>query len=488
MPYFHGVYNSEQDTSLNTPVRSSAGLQVVFGTAPIHLSDNPAKAANAPMVCYSFEDCKRAVGYSDDFKHFTLCQSIDANFRVFNVAPIVLVNVLDPSKEAHTTTNAAADFPVKDGIVLYDKPYVMLDTLEVRNGETALVAGTDYEAEHDDTGAVSLILISDKSKDAETLSISSKSINPDGVTYEDIVGGVDVVTGKETGLEMVRRIYPKLNMVPGILLAPGWSHLPVVAAALQNKTTDINGVFECCAYIDIAADESGAVIYTDVKNAKDTLGVNSTHAAAFWPMCDVEGKHYYLSAMAAALTAYNDAVNGDIPHDGPSNKKLPITATVLADGTEVFLDQQQANDQLNANGIITAVNFEGFRLWGNNTAAYPAVTDPKERWLAVRRFFNWDGNSFIRNYQEKADRPANYRLIQSIVDNQNVIGNGYVAREYCAGYRVEFRTDENPVTDLLDGHLVVRTFLAPYTPAEFIENIREYDMEALQSAFGGNEA
>jgi len=42
------------------------------------------------------------------------------------------------------------------------------------------------------------------------------------------------------------------------------------------------------------------------------------------------------------------------------------------------------------------------------------------------------------------------------------------------------------VTNLLNGHLTVHTFLAPYIPAEFIENIREYDVDALESALGGD--
>jgi len=224
-----------------------------------------------------------------------------------------------------------------------------------------------------------------------------------------------------------------------------------------------------------------------VKAAKEKLGASSARAAALWPMLAVGDKIYHYSALFAALTAYTDASNGDVPYESPSNKDLRITAAVLADGTEVPLDQQQANDMLNANGVITAVNLEGWRSWGNSTAAYPATTDPKDRWLAVRRFFNWDGNNFIRTYFQKVDKPGNTRLIQSIVDSQNVIGNGYVARQYCAGYRTEFRSDENPVTELLNGHLTVHTFLAPYIPAEYIENIREYDVTALEAVLtGGN--
>ena len=119
------------------------------------------------------------------------------------------------------------------------------------------------------------------------------------------------------------------------------------------------------------------------------------------------------------------------------------------------------------------------------TAAYPSTTDPTDRWLAVRRFFDWDGNNFILTYFQKVDKPGNKRLIQSIVDSQNIIGNGYVARDYCAGYRLEFHAEENPITDLLDGKLTTHTYLAPYIPAEKIVNIREYDTAALEAALTG---
>ena len=37
----------------------------------------------------------------------------------------------------------------------------------------------------------------------------------------------------------------------------------------------------------------------------------------------------------------------------------------------------------------------------------------------------------------------------------------------------------------LDGHLTTHTYLAPYIPAEYIENIREYDTKALEAALTG---
>ena len=98
------------------------------------------------------------MGYSDDFKNFTLCQSIDANFRVFNNAPIVLVNVLDPGNSKHTKNNEEESCAVANGQAVYTKPYVLLDTLVVKKDTTPLVAETDYTAAHDDDGNVVITL------------------------------------------------------------------------------------------------------------------------------------------------------------------------------------------------------------------------------------------------------------------------------------------------------------------------------------------
>lgn len=484
MSYSHGVYTSEQATSLTTPIEGSAGLQVIFGTAPIHLADDPYNVTNVPKLCYSYAEAALALGYSDDFDSFTLCQSIDANFRVFNNAPIILVNVLDPKKTAHITTNAAASYDVADDQVAYGETMVLLDTIVVKNGDTTLVAGTDYLATHEDDDTVLITLLSSGAQSASSLTISSTSLNPAGVTTTDVVGGVDSTTGAETGLELIRQIYPTLGLVPGLLLAPGWSHNAVVAAALQAKTENINGVFNCSCLLDLSTESGGATVYTDVLTAKTALGANSTRAIVLWPKVAIDDKAYYYSAMFGALVAYTDANNDDVPYMSPSNKAMSITSTVLEDGTTVVLDQEQGN-LLNGYGVVTAININGFRSWGNNTACYPSNSDVKDRWIPVRRFFDWDKNNFILTYFQKVDDPCNSRLIQSIVDSRNILGNGFVARGYCAGYYIAYLESENTVTELLDGKLSLHVSLAPYVPAQTIDATYEYDVEALTSALGG---
>ena len=46
MAFYHGVKTSEQATSVIAPVQTTAGLPVVFGTAPVHLTEDPSQQAN----------------------------------------------------------------------------------------------------------------------------------------------------------------------------------------------------------------------------------------------------------------------------------------------------------------------------------------------------------------------------------------------------------------------------------------------------------
>ena len=63
----------------------------------------------------------------------------------------------------------------------------------------------------------------------------------------------------------------------------------------------------------------------------------------------------------------------------------------------------------------------------------------------------------------------------------------YVSQGKCAGARIEFSEDENPVTDILNGKIQFHQYLAPYVPAEDILNILEFDPDMLSAALNGGE-
>lgn len=487
MAYQHGVYTREQATSMSAATNSTAGLQVVFGTAPIYqLAD--LTGVTAPRLCSSYAEAAAALGYDTNFEAFTLNQSIKASFELFGVAPIVLVNVLDPNKAQHVTNvSKPTEQTVTGGSFVISAeqepvPYVLRATLTVsaQTSGDPLVAGTDYTVEYDEDGLATVTLTSATAKALAKVYVTYKAIK--------LTAGKTAVTAAEitTAIsDKLREVYPRFGMTPGLLLSPGYSKDPNVAAVMQGACENINGVYSCECILDVDCGTSGAQTYDAVKQVKESKGLTSPHAYAYWPMAQVGNYRLSLSAIMGALTAATDAANGDVPSLSPSNKSLPgVTGLCLEDGTEVILDQAQAN-VVNSAGIGTVLNLNGFKAWGNNTCAYPSTTDPKDRWIAVRRFFTWRSNSLIQTYFERVDSPANYRMIEAIVDAENVNGNAYVAAGACAAYQCEFRSDENPTTQILDGTIKFHLTLAPYNPAECIEFTLEFDPTAIASALTG---
>ena len=477
MAYNHGIRIQENPTSVAAPITNESGVPVVFGTAPVNMAADPKAAVNKPILCNTFAEAQAALGYSDDYASYTLCQAMDAFFKVFGVAPVVFVNVLDPATHK---TEYTEELTVAAGQAKTTKKDVIIDGLTVSDGGTALVSGTDYTTEFEADGTLTITVLKGG---VTALSLSGTQLDPTAVTATDIIGSYDASTGVETGMELVRQVYPSFNLVPNLLLAPGWTSTPEVGISLAAKCQNINGVFSCECVVDL--DTTTTKKYTDVAKAKTDAGYDVfSRMICVWPKVKYAGKIFDYSAFYAAMCLYTDANNESVPNLSPSNKPLGISATVLADGTEVVMDLIQAN-VLNEAGIATAVNVNGFKSWGNNTAAYPAITDPKDRWIGCRRFFSWWGNSFITTYFNKVDDPANYRLIESIVDSENVRGNSLVSQGKCAGIKMVYNEADNPIENVVAGRIVFRQFLAPYTPAEDILNILEFDVTMIQAALGG---
>lgn len=484
MAYNHGVRVLENPTSLTTPRQGTAGLQVIVGVAPVNLAEDPYKATNRPMIAYSFPEASAAVGYCDNFKDYNICESVDASFRVLNIAPIILINVLDP--KTHKKALEEQEVEVIEGQAVVETFGVLADTLKVKSGDREMKADTDYIVTFDDDGMAVITLVDATGINA--LTVSGSVIDPSKITYRDIIGGYNVSTGEEKGLEVIRQIFPLLQLTPGLIVSPGLSKQPNVGAAIAAKCTGINGVFSCEAVVDLdTTEESGARKYTDVLTVKQASGFVSNHLSVEWPCVKIGEKIYHASAIKAALTAYIDAGNDDVPSLSPSNKAVGISGLCLEDGTEVVLDEQQAN-LVNSFGVCTFNNFSGWATWGNNTAIYPTSSDPKDRWFCCRRFFSWWGNSFILTYHERVDDYNNPRLVEAIVDDENVRGNSYAAQGKCAGAYIEWREQENTINDIMGGKMQFLHHLAPWTPAEDILDVLEFDPDLLEAAFTGGES
>lgn len=488
MSYSHGISILENPTAIEQPIVSTSGVQVVIGTAPINLSKDIDRVINEPIIAYSWDDAVQKLGYSDDWEKYTLCQSMDANFKRLKVAPVVFINVLDPKEHKTVVTEKVINIidsvgKIEEEGILIDSSFIVKST----EGSTVYEKDKDYVIAFNKYGHPVISIIEGGSilGNVTELKVEYNKLDVSKVTEIDIIGGYDAVNNKYAGLEAINQVYPKLGVVPGLLLAPGWTHKPDVAAVMDIKSKKINGNFTAMNILDI--DCNDVKNYQDAPEWKNTNDYISEHSIVCYPKIKIGGRVYWYSSIMAALITLVDAENESVPYKSPSNKRLPISATVLADGTEVYLDQLQANF-LNGAGIVTAINMNGWRSWSNNTAAYPIINDPKDRFISIRRIFDWWGNNFILSYFDKIDEPTNFRLIESIVDSENIRGNGFQAKGQIAGAKIEFRQQDNPVENILNGTIQFIQKISAFPPAENIVNVLEFDPTALSNAlFGGGQ-
>ncbi|SFA91568.1 hypothetical protein SAMN05216312_102216 [Cohnella sp. OV330] len=476
----HGIYTSELKTSVLS--NASQTIPVIIGTAPIHLSQLSAAPVNKPIYVESYEDAVRQLGYSDDWASYTLSEYIFAHFKLYKVSKAIFINVLDPT--IHKTTVAPANLAVTSGAVTLSDAGVLKAGVTVKSadGATPYTLGTDYSLGYDSSGKLVITARAGGTipSGVSQLKIGYDKLNPAAVNISDIIGGVDSQTGKQSGLELVNQVFPRFGVVPSLIVAPGYSSNPTVAAVMAAKSGSINGMFKAQAIVDL--DVSNITQYLDAPGWKTSNNYTSEFQAVGYPNLTKDGRTFRFSSHLAPAICRTDTANDGIPYVSVSNQNLDIDGALGKDGAEFFLGRDQAA-YLNSKGIVTAFNFAGWVAWGNRTGAYPANTDPKDAILPIRRMFSWVQNQAIVRYWSRVDGPLTVRLVESITDDINIWLNGLTAGGALVGGRIEFNAAENPAADLLDGKMVFHIFFTPPGPAQEISFKVEYDPSYLSTIY-----
>lgn len=491
MAYKHRVDVTERPTSVLPPVSVSAGIPFIVGTAPVNMAD--AANVNKPVLCYSYAEAVAAFGYVPAKQdgavkkfEYSISEFINSQFALFGCAPVIIVNVLDPATHKTAATTTAVTLNAATGAATIAETGILPDTVELSNAGTPYVKGTDYELSFDADGGLVITSLVDgsgnfKCATGTELKIGAQKVDPSAVDEDDIIGGVDG-NGKASGLELVGECFPRFRLVPGLILAPGYSHNPGVAAVMAAKAANINNLFSAIALVDAPTDT--VTQYSGVPEWKNTNNIADPLQVVCWPKCSLDGVVYHMSTQLAGVICKTDSENDDVPSNSPSNHNYQMTAAVLDDGSEVWLSPDSA-EYLNGQGVVTALNFiGGWKCWGNRTACYPANTDVKDAFIVGRRMFSWVRNSLIQTYWPKLDAPLKLRQVETIVDSANIWMNGLTAKEYILGGRVEFRETENDTASLMDGIAVFSVSFAYASPNRYINFTLEYDASYIATLFG----
>ena len=500
MAFRHGIFTSEDPTPLVPPVSVDSAMPVAFVTAPVHLSRNPYSVTHEPKLCFNIREATSAFGFHQKpeiWNNYTACEVIFSQFSLYAVSPIVIINVLDPHIHNETVLDYQLRLVGKSGIIPVDG--VLIDTITVQDTN-----GTNYESGEHFTLAFNrdgFVVLHAKEDvgigEGETLIISFIKLAPEKVDIWDFIGGYDAQTRRKFGMELVNSIYPLFRRVPGLLLAPGYSGDPTLAAVMETRAANINGHFSCPALVDIPT-----MIESDKPDDKGNLKLEHlpfTNIPAFknknnfvfpgqilcYPKVRLGELIFNYSTQLAGLIGRTDHENSDTPYVSPSNQNLNINGLCYADGEEIVMGNQEAAF-LSGNGIVTALNFsKGWTAWGNRTAAFPGNTDPKDAFIPIRRMFFWVGNTIVLTYWRKVDFPLVPRVIQTVKNSIEEWLDELNARQFILGGTIEMLPDDNSIVSLSDGSVTFRVKISPPPPLEEAEFILQYDPQHLMTLFGG---
>jgi phage tail sheath protein FI len=476
MPYKHGVYGIQTPTTDTLPPAGVSTLPVYFGTAPVQQLANFDGAINKPLLINSFDQAKAAIGYSDDWATFTLCEAVYAHFknRIQPIGPIVLVNVMDPTVHVIEDT---ANVVITGGVGYIDEPAV-LDTIVIADKDQDV----DYKAEYTTDGRVKLTALAGKTLVSPSVATFDK-MDITAVLEADIIGGN--TAGERTGISVVELIYQTHNMIPTILASPGWSQKPEIKEALVEKATKINGHWDAVVVADL--DSSVTITIDAAKTWKETNGYSDITAKVGWPKAKSEGKEFYMSTLIVVRMQQSDFGNGNVPSVSPSNKQVDAIGTILADGTDISFDEVDAN-VLNAAGITT-LNFRSgiWVLWGphNSNYEYGAEVDPKNVFDASIRMMMYLTNGFQQRYMPDVDGPLNRSAVATILNDSQTWLNSLVADGYLLYGKISFVETSNPISSIVEGNFIFDVQPTTTPVAKSLTFVVQYTTAGINTLFGG---
>lgn len=416
MAYLHGAYGQQNAEGSRVAADSQSAI-VIVGTAPVHTVAGGAANVNKPLLMKNFAEAKAALGYSDNWADYTLCEAMELILMKKGVGPLVLVNVLDPATHRASAQGSVSLTPANGRVVIANAAEIILDTVAVA-GKTAADYVKTYNSEKE---TITLTETSAGSLGTDALTITYNSVDPAAVTDADVAGTTDGM-GQNTGVYIMKNVYEETGMVPMLLLAPGFSSHPAVHAAMAANSRQVNGHWDAFIYTDIPIVDAGgaAVTLATAANWKKTNGYTLANEVVSFPMfkSGTSGVYYHASVLRAANLMELLTANDGIPYESASNTAADlITGLWLGAAYEgrVF-DDSIINEHLNKHGIASAAYVGGrWAIWGAHTADYDDdnVTDVNVAETNLMMLFYITNDFQIRRFRD-VDRPLTANDVNSI--------------------------------------------------------------------------
>lgn len=417
----------------------------IVGTAPMG-------AVNELTVCLTKKDFAKfgtILGQG-----FTLPDAFDILAR-YASGQVYVVNVLDPAKHRTSVDNEPLTLDTNTLMAQTAKQGLLSLSLTAETG--SLNEGTDYTVNLQ-TGEITF------ARYQENARASYVYADPTKVTEDDIKGGVDSLTGKRKGFELLRDGFNLFGADAKILICPEYDKTASCAAALATLADQMHAK----AYIQLpkgtslskaiagrgpmgtinasASNENVRHFFPYAIGSSNSLESLATHAAGLRMKVDVDHGYWFSTS--------NRELSGVI------GMEIPLTARVD--------DLQSETNRLNAVGITTIFNSfgTGFRLWGNRSSNFPTVTHISCFEVASRTGDIID-ESIRQAELQFIDKPIDYALIDSFIET---IDTFLRSQKSLVGYSVSLDYEYDLVDAFSQGQVPLIYDYTPKIPGERISN------------------
>lgn len=233
----------------------------------------------------------------------------------------------------------------------------------------------------------------------------------------NVIGEVGAEGGTYTGIHALLAAEARIGVRPRLLIAPEFSHLVGVGAALESVAKKLNAI----PIVD--GSESGfSNVIAEAANYDEVLFVNG-------------GIEVFDADLAALVTRKASArVAGHIVrvdneegywHSPSSRKIYGITGTSELVDHAIGSKTSMAN-QYNANNVCTIVNQKGgFFFWGNRLTNGTLLTHQRVRYIV--------GDSILYAHQEMLDRNITKSYVEGVRNRVRKLLRRLKAREVISG-------------------------------------------------------
>lgn len=293
--------------------------------------------------------------------------------------------------------------------------------------------------------------------------------NVEDVELSDIVGKIEALTGKRTGLKVFEDCYSEFGYYPKTIIAPVYGEDQVVV-------NEINIICKKLRAIGLVDAPIGTSVQDAIKaRGENTINfnINSDRIVLCYPHLKV----YDYSSQQIKLEPYSQRLAGVIAakdidkgyHYSPSNTNIEGIIGTEKNLTSMINDPTSEVNLLNEAGIVTVFNSygTGFKTWGNRSSAYPSNTEPIN-FINIRRTADILHESVEQAMLDYIDLPIDEGLIDTICEVVNQFVRTLIGRGALIDGKCTFNSDKNPSNEIANGHLVFDLEFMPPSPAERI--------------------